>query len=666
MSGISANDASYKDSTGKYVPVTSDITSKWDNATSYSLQYTFKIGNTVKVNDGDTATVTLPEGVQFPPNTNETVTLNNIGSITINTTKSTNTATIHFNKYFADNTSSRTGTLTLTVRGVKNSNNINKNTFIIKSGGPFSEEDPADPTAHKVTDSWPVKHDGVYGFDKNGRYQYIDWNAIINPNNDTIDKAVINDTIKDPNEHIVPGTLFIKKAGSDQILTPGDGYTVTYHPNDTAPTGFTLNWAGTLNDQLQVYYLGQISDQSAYSKTGDISNFQNYIEIKGNVGNNQIPVDNNAYSTGNVTLGVKGGGTGTNVISVKKVWKYVPNGVTKPSITATLYANGTSTKKTVTLDSKNNYADQFTDLAKNDADGNPIKYTVVEGTPDELTPNKDQPVVPADYDADPGSQETTAGGTATLTNRYDPKTNITVNKEWHNVPASDKGKTPSITAVLYKNGKATSQTVELTSKNSYSDSFKDLPTIDADGKTITYTVAESQVPSGYQSTTTGPQPVKDGKVTLINDYSPKKTTSITVNKIWKGVPSGVTPPDIKATLYGYVNNKVISSQTVTFNKTKGYSHTFNKLPTADSNGNAITYKVAEQAAADNSPYTEVTPGQLTPDKDGKVTLINQYNSKKTTSITVNKQWKDVPSGVIPPSITAILYANGKATSQTVE
>ena len=240
VSGISANDASYKDSTGKYVPVTSDITSKWDNATSYSLQYTFKIGNTVKVNDGDTATVTLPEGVQFPPNTNETVTLNNIGSITINTTKSTNTATIHFNKYFADNTSSRTGTLTLTVRGVKNSNNINKNTFIIKSGGPFSEEDPADPTAHKVTDSWPVKHDGVYGFDKNGRYQYIDWNAIINPNNDTIDKAVINDTIKDPNEHIVPGTLFIKKAGSDQILTPGDGYTVNYHPNDTAPTGSHL------------------------------------------------------------------------------------------------------------------------------------------------------------------------------------------------------------------------------------------------------------------------------------------------------------------------------------------------------------------------------------------------------------------------------------------
>lgn len=76
----------------------------------------------------------------------------------------------------------------------------------------------------------------------------------------------------------------------------------------------------------------------------------------------------------------------TTTITVKKNWQGVPNGTTTPSVVATLYANGKSTGKTVTLNEYNGYRAEFDNLPQTDADGQAIVYTVVESAVDGYTP----------------------------------------------------------------------------------------------------------------------------------------------------------------------------------------------------------------------------------------------------------------------------------------
>ncbi len=68
-------------------------------------------------------------------------------------------------------------------------------------------------------------------------------------------------------------------------------------------------------------------------------------------------------------------------LTVKKVWddKKDENKKRPDSVKVTLYANGKSTGKTLTLSKDNNWSGTFKDLPKND-DGKAIKYTVKEAT----------------------------------------------------------------------------------------------------------------------------------------------------------------------------------------------------------------------------------------------------------------------------------------------
>lgn len=339
-------------------------------------------------------------------------------------------------------------------------------------------------------------------------------------------------------------------------------------------------------------------------------------------------------------------------ITAKKTWQGVSEGVTPPDITAKLYADGQDTGKTVQLTAANQYQADFTDLPTQKMDGSAIAYSVGEAS------------VPAGYQT---SQTTpvavSAGGTAELINTYIPQTTaITVHKQWQNVPT---GVTPpDVLAVLYANGQKTAQTVTLTSKNDYQDRFTDLPTTDAAGKAITYTVAEETVPTGYTTTTAGEQSPVAGVVTLVNAYTVQppvtETTSITVKKQWQNVPAGVTAPAVTATIYA---NGQSTGKQVTLSQANDYQAAVTDLPKTDAAGQAITYTVVEDPAAGD--YTVVMTGPQTPDKTGLVTLINQYKTQppvvETTQITVQKRWQDVPSGVTPPAVIATIYANGQST-----
>ncbi len=345
-----------------------------------------------------------------------------------------------------------------------------------------------------------------------------------------------------------------------------------------------------------------------------------------------------AVKDGKVTL-VNKYTPGKTSINVHKKWTGVPSGVTTPKVTVTLFKNGNATDQKLTLDSQNNYSGKFDNLPITDDNGKTITYTVEKTAVD-------------GYKADQKGQVAVKDGVVTLTNEYIPKqTKITVKKLWKGVPSdSDKR---SITAVLYANGVRTDKTVELNANNNWTAEFTNLPVTDKNGKTITYTVAEKSVPDGFTTTTSGLQPVKNGVVTLVNEYVPHKT-SVTVNKVWHGVPNGVDTPQIVVTLFA---NGKSTGKTLTLDSQNGYLGIFDNLPTTDSDGNAITYTVEDNG------YTSTTTGQRAV-INGAVTFVNVF-VPKDTSIKVVKQWSGVPSGTVPPSIIARLYANGKATDKTV-
>ncbi|WP_156301735.1 Cna B-type domain-containing protein [Secundilactobacillus similis] len=143
--------------------------------------------------------------------------------------------------------------------------------------------------------------------------------------------------------------------------------------------------------------------------------------------------------------------TPTTTITVTKQWQNVPANVQTPDVAATLYAGGESTNQTIMLTPLNGYTGIFTNLAVTDATGNAIIYSVHETTPVE------------GYTAENNGVAPVVNGHALLINDYNvpveppvkPTTEITVIKQWHNVPADVQ--TPSVTVTLLANQMATKQ-----------------------------------------------------------------------------------------------------------------------------------------------------------------------------------------------------------------
>ncbi|MFC6182430.1 SpaA isopeptide-forming pilin-related protein [Lactiplantibacillus daowaiensis] len=207
----------------------------------------------------------------------------------------------------------------------------------------------------------------------------------------------------------------------------------------------------------------------------------------------------------------------TTTLTVNKHWAETTATTVTPSVTVTLYANGTSTGQTLTLSVATHYTGQFTDLAVADTQGQTIQYTIVE-----------TPVVGYQL-----TSNTVVDGVADLTNTLittpvTPTTTLTVNKHWAGVTATTV--TPAVTVTLYANGTATGQTLMLTKANGYTSQFSDLAVTDAAGQTIQYTVVETPV-AGYTLTA---QTTTNGSVDLTNTLVTTPVTptgSLTVIKV---------------------------------------------------------------------------------------------------------------------------------------
>ncbi len=163
------------------------------------------------------------------------------------------------------------------------------------------------------------------------------------------------------------------------------------------------------------------------------------------------------------------------------------------SITVKLLANGKETGQEATATAETGWKYEFTNLDRYQ-DGKAIEYTVKEVG------------VPTGYTA------TETG--MNVTNTHTPeKTSVKGKKIWKGDENHKDARPASITVKLFANGKDTGKTAIASEASGWTYEFTDLDR-NQDGKEITYTIDEAELPKGYTKAVDG--------YTITNTYTPEK------------------------------------------------------------------------------------------------------------------------------------------------
>ena len=303
----------------------------------------------------------------------------------------------------------------------------------------------------------------------------------------------------------------------------------------------------------------------------------------------------------------------TTQVSGEKTWNDINNqdGKRPNKITVNLLADGALVQSQEVMPNvTGKWLYSFQNLAKYNAQGQKIKYTVTEDTV-------------AGYTAEINNFD--------IKNSYTPeKVNISVTKTWIGKAAN------SVTVHLYADGIDTGQSVILDAANRWTRTFTNLDKYN-NGNEIQYTVKEESL-ANYDSAITGDM-ANGFKITNTNT----EKISIPVEKKWVG------PVAASATVKLLADG--VEKETVTLNAAGNWKHTFNNLPKYDAtDGHEIEYKVQEEAIAN---YTTAISGTATTG----FTITNTITGK--VSIPVTKVW----IGKEADSVTVNLYADGIDTGQ---
>ena len=148
----------------------------------------------------------------------------------------------------------------------------------------------------------------------------------------------------------------------------------------------------------------------------------------------------------------------------------------------------------------------------------------------------------------------------TVTNAYEKTiTDIEVTKAWENVDGIDVSKY-EIKVELYANGQPTGKILTLTKDGNWTGKFENLDIKDKDGKVITYTVVETNVPKDFTSIDGTKE--NNYTVTNIHDYE----IEIPFTKVVKKAPGSNNPGKATFTFVAYymdANNAPVNVGTAT-------------------------------------------------------------------------------------------------------
>ena len=192
-------------------------------------------------------------------------------------------------------------------------------------------------------------------------------------------------------------------------------------------------------------------------------------------------------------------------IRVTKKWMDNSNqdGIRPESVTVKLLADGKDTRKTLTLNSENNWTGLFAGLDKY-KDGHEIVYTIEEVRVD-------------------GYETSVTGNAAigfTITNSHTPTVppedvSVKITKKWMDNSNQDGIRPESVTVKLLADGKDTRKTLTLNSENNWTGLFAGLDKY-KDGHEIVYTIEEVRV-DGYETSVTGNAAIG---FTITNSHTP--------------------------------------------------------------------------------------------------------------------------------------------------
>ena len=298
-------------------------------------------------------------------------------------------------------------------------------------------------------------------------------------------------------------------------------------------------------------------------------------------------------------------------ISVKKVWNDADNadGIRPESIKVQLYKNGnTKVYDAVELSEKNNWSYTWEELPtmENNED---IIYTV------------DEVEIPAGYEKEVTNKETKF----IITNTHVPDvTKISVNKVWDDNDDQDSIRPETVKVQLYRDGvDPVGNPILLSENNNWTYTWESLPKMD-DGKLISYTVDEIEIPDGYSKSVT-----KDGTKFIIKNIHKPGTTLVKVTKVWadNNDKYQTRPKTIEVQLYKSVAGKIDAvGDPVELSENNGWKYTWSNLAKQEK-GVTIIYSVDEVEVPEGYSKTVVR------ENDDKVVSFVITNSRPDTPKT---------------------------------
>ena len=369
-----------------------------------------------------------------------------------------------------------------------------------------------------------------------------------------------------------------------------------------------------------------------------------------------------------------------------KAWKNADGTETAPdgaTVVFTLYADGTATGYTVTLDGTADTKPTGTAGYESEA------WTATFVNLPQYKPGTEDVIVYtiAETTGYPGYTASTLDPVAsgsTITNSQD-STSAFALKEWENADgtatAPQGGK---VTYTLYADGTATEYTVTLVGtpgtkpevtggyeSDAWKAEFVNLPKYQTGTTTeIVYTIAESGTYPGYTASTE--EPVESGE-TIKNTQEPTTADAI---KAWKNADGSTTPPEgatVAFTLYSDGNK---TDYTVTLDGTPDETIPetvggYESEPWKAMFVNLPKYKVVEEAPVEivyTIGETQTYPG-YTPDTEDPVAIDETItNIQDDIDVYATKIWLNADgSDTAPEGATVVftLYEDGEATEYTV-
>ena len=249
-------------------------------------------------------------------------------------------------------------------------------------------------------------------------------------------------------------------------------------------------------------------------------------------------------------------------------------------------------------------------------------------------------------------------GTVTFTNKnVKPQENLNIievkaTKVWVNGPSKDH---TAVDLKLYRQAdggqkeEVTDVKAEVTRVVSGDPTFnyvwKDLPSINDEGKEYTYTVEEAGVTNNEVKVGDNTYVVTQNGNTITNTYVVPKTDDLVATKQWVGVPDGTAKPEVKFQLQRTVNGQtedVGNAKDLTNNQVN-----FGKQDKTDANGNVYVYSVKELGedgnAFNHSNYTSEVKG---------LTVTNTYHAPEVKYTVTYLPGSSTATGKMNPEVVA--------------